>query len=129
MYLHDLNGIAMSFFCHASLISIIYGALPYSLSAFRYSFACFISFAVYLGMSVFIIFQKYSQSGTRPLGNLVGKYFMKFSSSCIYGQKLSTDSSSYLGTFIRLTLLSSSNFFLSENTSFKKSLFILYLKI
>jgi len=119
----------MSFFYHSSLISITSGALPISFAAFRYSFACLISYAVYSGMSVFMIFQKYSLSGTRPLGNLVGKYFMKFSSSCIYGQKLRTDSSSYLGTFIRLTLLISNNFFLSENTSFKKSLFILYLKI
>ena len=126
--LHDLNGIAISFFYHASLISIIYGALPYSLSAFRYSFACFISFNVYSGMSVFIIFQKYSLSGTRPFGNLVGKYCINHSSFCIYGQKLRTESSSYFGTLTRFTSFISSNFFFSVRTSFKKSLFILYFR-
>ena len=62
-------------------------------------------------MTVFIIFQKYSQSGTRPLGNLVGKYCINFSSFCIYGQKLRTDSSSYFGTLTRFTSFISSNFF------------------
>ena len=57
-YLHDLNGIAISFYCHSSLTSITSGALPNSSAAFRYSFACLISDAVYSGMSVFMMFQK-----------------------------------------------------------------------
>ena len=119
----------MSFYCHSSLISMTSGASPIISAALRYSFACLISYSVYSGMIVFMIFQKYSLSGTRPLGNLSGKYCMNYLSCCIYGQKLRTDNSSYLGTLIRLTLLSSSNFFLSLRTSLRKSLFILYDKL
>ena len=115
----------MSFYCHSSLISMTSGASPIISAALRYSFACLISDSVYSGMIVFMIFQKYSLSGTRPLGNLSGKYYMNYLSCCIYGQKLRTDNSSYLGTWTRLTLLRLSNFFFPFKTSFKKSLFIL----
>ena len=125
-YLHVLKGIVMSFSAHSSLTSMTSGALPISFAAFRYSFACLIRDAVYSGMSVFMIFQKYYLSDTRPLGKWVGKYCINLSSFCIYGQKLRTDSSSYLGTLIRLTSLSSYNFFFPDSTSFRKSLFFLY---
>ena len=118
----------MSFCCHSSLTSMTSAALPISFAAFRYSFACLISFAVYSGISVFMMFQKYSLSGTRPFGKWSGKYLMKALSFCIWGQKLMTDSSSYLGTLIHLTSLSSNNCFFSVRTSLRKSLFILYLK-
>ena len=118
----------MSFYCHSSLISMTSGASPIISAALRYSFACLISYSVYSGMIVFMIFQKYSLSGTRPLGNLSGKYCMNYLSCCIYGQKLRTDNSSYLGTWTRLTLLRLSNFFFPFKTSFKKSLFILNSK-
>ena len=118
----------MSFYCHSSLTSITSGALPNSFAAFRYSFACLISDAVYSGIIVFMIFQKYFRSGKRPFGKFSGKYCMNYLSFYIYGQKLRTDSSLYLGTLIRLTLLSSSNFFFSLRTSLRKSLFILYIQ-
>ena len=126
-YLHDLNGSAISFSAHSSFTSIVSCTWSNSFAVVRYLFACSMSYLVYSGMIVFIIFQKYSLSGTRPYGNFAGKYFMNSSSSFIWGQKLSTDSSSYLGTFTRLTSLSFSSFFDPVRTSFKKSLFILIL--
>ena len=57
------------------------------------------SFMVYSDIIVFIMFQKYTLSGTRPLGNFEGKYNINSSFFYICGQKLRTDSSSYFGTF------------------------------
>ena len=72
------------------------------------------------------MFQKYSRSGTRFFGSFDGKYTRNWQSFCIMGQNFTTDNSSKSGTLTLLTSFSFSNYFFSVNTSFRKSLLIMY---
>lgn len=79
----------------------------------------------YSVLPVFMIFQKYSRSGRRPLGSLNGKYSITAGSPCTSGKMFLTANSSNMGTLIHLTSLSVKSFFCPLRTYLRKSLLII----
>ena len=110
-----MNGTALRAFHQLSETSMVSLAWASFDTEFRWSFAWRIIWSTYNGWNVFRILKKYSQSGTRPLGSLFGKYFLICLSSFIIGQMFTTESSSKSGTLIHLTSLSSRSSFSNIN--------------